>query len=188
MMLLNLVVIDLASPLFPCPIEGVANCSYATNPMWRGVEHLCDDSELLQGILSRGFFFICFFSSCHFFLKGIEFIVSINKRILLGGEPGDSDSLTNDEMFDVLETPKTIKKGIFFFIIFVCLYDFLNYFLLKGSKLISILYDHTNCFSHREGSCDVPISTRLPSISSQGYSGLSSLIELYISKVVSFTN
>jgi hypothetical protein len=56
------------------------------------------------------FFFIFFF----FLLKGIEFLILINKRILLGGKPGDPDVLTNDEMFDVLDTPKTIKKGIFY--------------------------------------------------------------------------
>jgi hypothetical protein len=67
MMLLNLVAIGLASPLCDCPIVGVTNCSYATNPMWLGVEHLCDDSVLLQGILSRGYLFDFIFLIFFFF-------------------------------------------------------------------------------------------------------------------------
>jgi hypothetical protein len=61
-------------------------------------------------------------------LKGVEFLVSLNKRVLLGAVAGDPDSLTNDELFDVLTTPKTIKKGMYFPLIFV--FFFLFFFIL----------------------------------------------------------
>jgi hypothetical protein len=148
-MLMNIIAVDLAVPLFDCPLENIVGCSFATNPMWRGVEHMCNDNTLLQSLLSNG----------------IQHAIAVNKRVLLGGTAGDVDIISGDELIDSITTPKTVRKG---------------------SDIIGILYNHVMCFQYKDGGCDLPLSERLPALSSAGYAGLSALFDLYISHATSF--
>jgi hypothetical protein len=69
MLLLDVLVINLASPVYRCPVEGVANCSFATNPIFSGVEFLCDDQSFLQELLGRGYYCFLIYINFLFILR-----------------------------------------------------------------------------------------------------------------------
>jgi hypothetical protein len=58
--------------------------------------------------------------------------------------------------------------------------------VVKGSKIVNLLYDHITCFEISTGACDIPIQTRLPSVSSDGFGGLSALFDIFFQSAMSF--
>jgi hypothetical protein len=100
-----------------------------------------------------------------FLYKVLQYLIDINKKVLLGCDIGDSSCISNDDLIDSISVPATV---------------------MKGSKTVNILYDHITCFEMSPGDCDIPVQTRLPTVSSKGFGGLSALYDIFIHSIIGY--